>query len=232
MVHPQIGLLSAVMYARFRVRPGRISMPDVCCDLFWVEDRLWLAGPQSRATASRLTGQEVRLLNIEPLVARAWLGIPLRELTDIRIPLVEVDARRAGPLSELFHAGSAGSLVRPVAPQPPPASRALQFDAMLRQERPAGKIARAMGVSERQLERLAQDWFGLSPRQYANILRFRRAVHGAASGQRLGDAAAQAGYADQPHFNREVRALTRTTPRALLPNVGNVQDAVLSLRKY
>jgi AraC-like DNA-binding protein len=81
-------------------------------------------------------------------------------------------------------------------------------------------------LSERQLERLLDEHAGLSPKTFARIVRFRRAVVAARGGMPLASAAAASGYADQSHFTRDVRDLTGHAPRALLPNVGSVQDIV------
>jgi hypothetical protein len=40
--------LSGVMFGSFRPPPGRVTMPDVCCDLVWEQETLVLSGPQSR----------------------------------------------------------------------------------------------------------------------------------------------------------------------------------------
>jgi AraC-like DNA-binding protein len=62
---------------------------------------------------------------------------------------------------------------------------------------------------------------------FTRIVRFRRAVVAARGGAALAAAAAEAGYADQSHFTREVRSLTGRSPLALLPDtadVASVQD--------
>lgn len=46
----------------------------------------------------------------------------------------------------------------------------------------------------------------------ARILRFERAVELLRSGSSLADAAFSTGYADQPHFKREFRALMGMSP--------------------
>lgn len=52
----------------------------------------------------------------------------------------------------------------------------------------------------------------------AKVLRFQRAVEllKATPTRSLGDVAAVCGYADQAHFTREWRRITRTTPTAWL----------------
>ena len=58
---------------------------------------------------------------------------------------------------------------------------------------------------------------GISPKQYARVMRFSRAlqqIH-AASGS-LSDVAAAAGYYDQPHMNSEFKELSGFTPREFL----------------
>jgi AraC-like DNA-binding protein len=223
--------LSAVMFARFQPRPGRITMPDVCCDLVWIDECLTVAGPQSSARPSTAVGRQVQMLNVDPLVARTWLGVPLHELTDRKVPLADLAPRQVGWLAELFHGGEAGQLVRRTAGGPAD-PRAVFVDAALRRGWSVKDAAAAVGLSERQMERQCLDWFGLSPRRYRRILRLRQAVRRVKGGASLAEAALTAGYADQPHFNREVQALAGATPRALLPHVGNVQDAPVSLREY
>jgi AraC-like DNA-binding protein len=77
-------------------------------------------------------------------------------------------------------------------------------------------VARALDLSERQLERLLLHHVGLGPKRLARIARLRTALAVARRGA-LADAAAAAGYADQAHMAREIRALTGATASALVP---------------
>jgi AraC-like DNA-binding protein len=227
------GMPGALMFARFHPRPGRIIMPDVCCDLLWTGGRLWLTGPQDSARPSAAVGQEVQLVNLDPLAVGAWLGVPLHELANRKILLSDVNADHALRLSEMFHVGIAARLVeRGKRPTPVADARAATAAAALRHGRSVADTAGMIGLSQRQMERLWLDWFGLSPRRYRRILRLRQAVKWARNGEGLAQAALHAGYVDQSHFNRDVRKLSGVAPRALLPNVGNVQDALLNLREY
>lgn len=104
------------------------------------------------------------------------------------------------------------------------------------------ETAAALGVGERRLERTFDQCVGLSPKFLARVLRFRAAAseivrqrdrwtdpptrHHLAplSWSALAHAA---GYADQPHFNREFRALAGLTPTEYAAErgpVGFVQD--------
>lgn len=80
-------------------------------------------------------------------------------------------------------------------------------------------VARAAGVSERQLERLFVERVGYGPKRYARVVRLWRAVHtldaaqGGASSS-FADIAAASGYSDQAHLIREFRALCGVTPGA------------------
>jgi AraC-like DNA-binding protein len=80
---------------------------------------------------------------------------------------------------------------------------------------PVGALAAELGVSRRRLETGFRREFGLTPKTVARVARFQRAAGllGAPSGTFA--AAAACGYADQPHFNREVRALAGITPTEL-----------------
>lgn len=225
MVH---ALPSALTLLRYRPRDGRLTLPDVCCDLLWVNGRCSIVGPLRHALPAMGTGQPVSVLRLDPLVARHWIGVPLHELTDRVTELALVDRRLSARMTALFESGGESTLVGPVAHTTP-----LATDSRVRQARelchghrvPA--IASAVGLGERQLERLFADRMGLSLRLYRRIVRLRHAVLRAGHGVPLVDVALEAGFADQAHLTRDVRDLTGCTPRALLRHVGNLQDVAL-----
>ena len=224
------GALAARLLARYRPAPGRIIMPDVCCDLVWSRGVWWLAGPQTLATPSQNVDQDVVLMQLDPLVARAWLRTPLAQFTDRTLPLADVSPRLAHLLEEHHEARTIQTLVRRPGDvtQAGVDSRLVISVRALRCGAPVAAVAEAVGLSERQFERVFSENLGLSPKAFTRIARFRRAVGAAKSGSSLNVAAAEAGYADQSHFSREARKLADRSPRALLPYVGNVQDFIVS----
>lgn len=72
--------------------------------------------------------------------------------------------------------------------------------------------ARALGLSERQFERRFAVRVGVSPKRFAKLQRFERAVELARAHASLGEVAHAAGYYDQSHFIRDVRALVGAPP--------------------
>ncbi|MFL5308650.1 MAG: helix-turn-helix domain-containing protein [Polyangia bacterium] len=79
-------------------------------------------------------------------------------------------------------------------------------------------VADELGVSERHLRRVFHDTVGVSPKAFAKLARFRRALRAARAEvhtQWAGIAAA-AGYYDQAHLIADFRAIAGVTPRALL----------------
>lgn len=224
--------LSGVMFGAFLSKSGRVAMPDVCCDLVWMRDKLILSGPQRRGQPSTSTGEPIQLMNVDPLVARAWLGVPLDELTDYGVPLEDVAPDVAGMVSEVFFSGVASKLVRPVGPPPLGHRRVAAAAAALRAGRSVHAAAARAELSVRQLERLFRDAYGLSPVRYRRILRFRRSVKALREGETLAGAAALVGFADQSHFHREVLDLMGHPPSALLNHVAKVQEVVSKTRDY
>nr|WP_299724882.1 helix-turn-helix domain-containing protein [Devosia sp.] len=69
-------------------------------------------------------------------------------------------------------------------------------------------------VGERTLPRRSQQHFGYGPKTLERVLRVQRFLRGARDPRpnRLAAMALNAGYADQAHMNREVKALTTLTP--------------------
>ncbi|MFD3682356.1 helix-turn-helix domain-containing protein, partial [Streptomyces sp. NPDC058613] len=81
-------------------------------------------------------------------------------------------------------------------------------------------VAAAVGLGERRLHRRSLDAFGYGPRTLGRVLRMRRALALARSGMRYAEVAHAAGYADQAHLAREVRALAGTTLTAYTAGSG------------
>lgn len=73
-------------------------------------------------------------------------------------------------------------------------------------------LAAETGWSRQRLWSRFRTQVGLSPKQAARLVRFDRAARLLATGTPPAEAAARAGYSDQPHLNREVRSIVDTTP--------------------
>ncbi|GAA4970311.1 helix-turn-helix domain-containing protein [Actinoplanes utahensis] len=160
-------------------------------------------------------------VGLTPAGASALLGVPTPELVGQVVPLDDVvlpeqlaattswDARFA-----LLNRWLAARL-DPAAPEDP-----LVTAAWWRLQRGpgrarAGAVAAALGVSRRRLETGFQRAIGLSPGTVSRIARFQRATVRLLSGAPIATAAADTGYADQPHLTRDVRAFAGLTPTAL-----------------
>jgi AraC-like DNA-binding protein len=81
-----------------------------------------------------------------------------------------------------------------------------------------------MGCSPRTLLRRTRQATGLTPKQFARIVRFHTAARAIASGgATISTAAASGGYADQPHFHHEVGSLTGLTPGELTARIRSTE---------
>jgi AraC-like DNA-binding protein len=108
--------------------------------------------------------------------------------------------------------------VRDVTPHGELPARAV---ALFRRSRGALNVrdaAATLGVNERALQRAFDESVGIGPKTLARVLRFRYAVGAIERDASAGVAtswtalAYAAGYADQPHFIREFKALAGLTP--------------------
>ena len=85
----------------------------------------------------------------------------------------------------------------------------------------AAALAEEVGWSRRHLAARWRRDVGMGPKAVARVLRFQRALRLLRDGRALADVAYDCGFADQPHLNREFRALGGSTPR----EVTKLQDA-------
>lgn len=206
-----------------RSRSERRVVPDGCMDLIRVEGALLVAGPDTHAhIAPWRAGAHYLGLRFAPGTGPTVLGVPAHELRDQRVPLEQLwptaRVRRLTASLERAPGGALEELARrrlqdagPVDPLVP------AITGLLRAGAPVAATARALGLGERRLHRISRAAFGYGPKTLARILRMNRALELARSGVRFATVAAEAGYADQAHLSREVRALTGVPLGALTP---------------
>lgn len=207
--------------------PQRI-LPDGCMDLILLGEQLLVAGPDTSArvhpegTSAPVTG--VRLhAGRAPLL----LGVPAHELRDRTVPLEDVwGAGRARVLTErAFEDPSTALAVWATSSgEGDPFGELVR--SLLDRGDSVGAVADAVGYSPRQLHRRLLPVFGYGPQHLGRVLRLVRAVTDADSGRSWSDVAQRAGFVDQAHLARDVRALTGVTPTELRgERVRSVQDA-------
>ena len=190
-------------------------LPDGCLDLIWTDGRLLVAGPDTTAhLVSTAPGSRWAGLRFAPGTGPGLLGVPASELRDQRVPLDRLWP--AGLVRDLVD--RVGNAADPaVALEAVAAARLCEFTpahpsvavivARLRSGASVAATARAVQVSERELRRRCATAFGYGPKTLARILRVDRAVALARAGTPLATVANRAGYADQAHLSREVKAL-------------------------
>lgn len=210
-------------FGRYRVSHDRIVLPDACCDVTFVNGRQLVTGPMTVARPWPHGAHDVVLLRIGVLAARDVLGVPLSELTDLVVPLEEVNGSLARRLAQRFEIGQLATAFDETSRctgdrRFATAARWLSRGSSVR------SAAAMVALSERHLARLFEDRVGVPPKLFTRIVRLRRAVIAARLGVPLAQAAAESGYADQSHFTREVSMLTGHPPRSLLPIVGDVRS--------
>lgn len=103
---------------------------------------------------------------------------------------------------------------------PPTAGEQLVRSAVVHVLRSQGRLTvsaltRALGVSERRLERAFRAVVGAPPKRFSRIVRFQAALARLRAGAAPAAVAADMGYADQAHLTREIGALSGLSPGQL-----------------
>ncbi len=205
------GLVACVWRDQAGTRREQRVLPDGCIDLIWTDGAVYVAGPDTGAfVVTQEPGQPITGLRFHPAAAPGVLGVPAHVVRDQRVPLEQLWS--ATSLAEQIAAEPASGLAAAVARRasgpdvgPDPALR--EVLARLRAGSGVAATADALGWTERALHRRCRDAFGYGPSVLRRILRFRVALRLARHGVPFAATAARAGYADQAHLAREVRAL-------------------------
>jgi len=82
------------------------------------------------------------------------------------------------------------------------------------------RLVRESGLSQRRFSTLFREHVGIAAKPYVRMLRFRRVVAQARPGVDWSRVAADCGFHDQPHLNREFRAFSGMTPSQYLARNG------------
>lgn len=156
-------------------------------------------------------GTWIRGIRLRPEAVAPAFGVDASSLTNVTVSGEDVfGSRRARQLA----AGTAlDGWLRSVEPDDRTAAA-----VRLLATHSVAHTADELGITIRQLRRMLVTNVGLSPKPYQRVLRLRRFLASVERhpGTGLAGAAADAGYADQSHLTRDVRALTGLTPSKLL----------------
>jgi AraC-like DNA-binding protein len=192
-------------------------LPDGCMDLIWDGRALFVAGPDTQPIlTSAVAGTPYTAIRFAPGTGPSVVGVPADQLRDQRVPLEQLWAPAdVARVVEQLHASDDLALVLEAASaarlrNAPPDPLLAEVVRLVDEGRPIAEVADTVGLSDRQLHRRSLVAFGYGPKVLARILRLQRALALRRDGRSFSAAAAEAGYADQAHLAREVRALAGT----------------------
>ncbi|WP_188192276.1 helix-turn-helix domain-containing protein [Nonomuraea sp. SYSU D8015] len=195
-------------------------------------------GLSDRFAVTRVTGptEGVEVV-LTPFGARRLFGVPMRHLTNLTVPVEDLLGPWADTtvgrlaetpswperlaladrlLAERIHLGPA------LGPEVPWVwGRLLESGGRLS----PSALAESLGWSHRHFVARFQDQIGLSPKTASRVIRFGRALRMLRSGTTIARVAAECGFYDQAHMNREFRVLGDTTPGQIRPRPESARRA-------
>jgi AraC-like DNA-binding protein len=196
-----------------RVGADRVQrvLPDGRADLLVHESGLVeVVGLHDEVARPALpAGTALRGVRLRPAAVAAAFGVPASSLANRTVPAEDVlGAQRA---RRLVDPAGLDAWVRSVEPD-------LRTAAAVRllATRSVTDVADELGMTSRHLRRILLADIGLPPKVFQRVVRFQSFVRAVDRGTSLAAAAADAGYADQPHLTREVRGLAGLTPARLV----------------
>ncbi|MFI5936787.1 helix-turn-helix domain-containing protein [Actinoplanes sp. NPDC051494] len=189
--------------------PATRVLPDGCLDVIWQDGSVLVAGPDTTAQVAPVpvAGSRFFALRFADGVGPGILGVPADELTDRQVPLDEL--MPSAVVRAVAEADDPPAALEEFARRrwraPDQATRAVAAGA--RAGLTVAAIADSCGLSPRHLQRRCASSFGYAPKTLTRIVRFQRAMGLARAGRPFAEVSVLAGYADQAHLSRDVRAL-------------------------
>jgi AraC-like DNA-binding protein len=196
-----------------RVHADRIQrvLPDGHADvLLYGSGEVELVGIYDHVALPTLPrGTVIRGIRLRPEAIAAAFRLEASELRNLTLPAEDVIGARAA--RQLRDDQRVDAWVRSIEPH----RRTAAAIELLQSESVEG-VARKLGISPRQLQRDIVTNVGLTPKTLQRVMRMQRFLEYTSRRDGLAAASAEAGYADQSHLTREIRALSGLTPARLL----------------
>jgi len=222
------GLLQLIVHLGGRYRVVENGRAELCAELC-------VGGLQTGPLLVESPGSHCRVMGVQihPIGAYRLFGTPLGELAgQANLDLQDVVGPAARELQErCLGAGSAeeqvrcaaGWIVERLAHSPAPDPAIAWTAAEIKRRQGAVSISalrERTGLTKTRLATMFRDQVGVTPKLFARIHRFRRALKLIDQGDGpLADIALAAGYYDQPHMNAELRELSGLAPGEFLAAV-------------
>jgi len=204
----------------------------------------YVIGGRSHSVGTR-TSAPLRLagVKLDPRFLREIIGMPLHEFRDSTVSLRDLGHAGLEKLEDRIAETSCAkttaalldgfflSALRRAQGQATPADALLRRINRDRGSTPIMHWARDASVDARSLERAFCAATGMTPKQYARVIRFKRAYHSLLAATRRPLTSALDGFYDQSHFNREFRHFTGVAPSVRLADsmhqTTNITDHLL-----
>jgi AraC-like DNA-binding protein len=221
------GLLEVIVHLgdRYRVVEERGS---------WVCPPTCVTGLQLGHLIVEAPSHRTRVLGVRltPAGAYALFARPMHELSCLTVDLEDLTGAAASELADRCHAGQTveDCLEAAAAWVQARFDRARRIDpgiawmvSEIQRHRGAVSIGALRGLTGYSKSRLAstfQQQVGVTPKQYARVIRFSHALKKIHAGvESLTEIALDTGYYDQPHLNAEFKALSGFTPSEFLSSL-------------
>lgn len=199
---------------------GAVIPADGCVDLILRNEEVFVAGPSTRWLETRADGDGGTLgLRLPPGEAKNFLALDLSEVSDQLAMLTDLLGRNAALQARKLMQNAWANW--PDAPELAAAfgaqsSHVQPWASFVRRQARCGtppwRVAELLDFSPRTFRRRMLEDFGYP---YLTLVRIARAENARAllrEGVSPAEAAALAGYADQPHLSREFRRLVGASP--------------------
>ena len=213
---------------RQREGPGTDVVVILTFEEHWLIDgerrTSFIGGLHERQVTTEHPGRSLGMqFNLDPLAARALVGLPLHELAGLTVPvegildpfLVErlADASAWDTRFALLDA-----VLSPLLADARPSREVAWAWQRLRETHgrlAIGELAAELGWSRKRIVSSFRDGIGLPPKAVARLLRFEHARELAGT-MSWGELAFECGFSDQSHLIAEFRRITGRTPETFL----------------
>jgi len=213
---------------RQREGPGTDVVVILTFEEHWLIDgerhTSFVAGLHDRQVTTEHPGRSLGMqVNLDPLAARALVGVPLHELAGLAVPAEQildpflVERLANTPGWDARFALLDGALAPRLADARPSREVAWAWRRLRATHGrvPIGTLAAELGWSRKRIVARFRDEIGLPPKTVARLLRFERARELAGT-MPWGELAFECGFSDQSHLIAEFRRITGRTPETFL----------------